>query len=85
MVPEVDESSIGVDDAAHTLFAVGREGGWPASTFRTKLLEAMVTADVIGLDRIAAGFPGLVAAYRLAKSGDEGQARLRKLISESEA
>jgi hypothetical protein len=71
------------DDAAHVLFHVGR-GGWPGSTFRRALLAAVDAADARNLALIAAGFPGLVEAVRLVRSGPEGVAKLRKITGDDE-
>lgn len=64
------------DAAAHVLFQE-RLGGWPPSTFPTKLLDAWTSADTANAERLAAAFPEYAAAIALLKSGPQGIEQLR--------
>lgn len=68
------------DVAAHVLFHYGREGGYQAGSFTTALLNAMGTADPTNLDRLAAGFPGYVAAVTAIQYDPDGVERLQAIV-----
>ncbi|MBT2226255.1 hypothetical protein [Nonomuraea sp. NEAU-A123] len=72
---------ISEEDAAHVLFHARGEG-WTPSTFRKMLLAAMDTGDAHNLDKLAAGFPGLVTAYRMVRTL-EGLDKLRAIVGEN--
>ena len=69
--------------AAHVLFHFGR-GGWPASGFKSRLVELIATADVVNRGSLALGFPGYVAAFNLAQTSDSGTATLRTIVAGAE-
>ena len=63
-------------DAQHLLHVVGYPGGVAPGHFMTSLVEALVKADTSNQDRLALGFPSLVAAYRHYAYSDGGSAEL---------
>lgn len=69
--------------AAHVLFHFGR-GGWPTSGFKSKLIEAIATADIVNRQLLAQGFPGYVAAFNLAQMSDDGTATLQAILAGAE-
>lgn len=69
--------------AAHVLFHFGT-GGWPASGFKSKLVELIATADVVNRGLLALGFPGYVAAFNLAQMSDSGTATLQAIVAGAE-
>ncbi len=69
------------DIAAHVLFHYGRDGGYQAGSFTTALLSAMGTADPSNLDRLAAGFPGYVAAVTAIQYDPNGIERLQDIAA----
>ncbi|MFF6829597.1 hypothetical protein [Streptomyces longwoodensis] len=70
------------DAAAHVLFQE-RLGGWPPSTFPTKLLDAWTSADTENAERLALAFPEYAAAIALVRSGPDGIAQLRAIAGDS--
>jgi len=64
-------------NAANVLWTFG-EGGYPGNGFTIYLLRCIEQADSVNLARLALGFPGLVAAWRLAHDTN-GIERLRSL------
>lgn len=59
-------------DAAHVLNVMGLPGGMQPGAFTSKLIEAMLVADVGNQERLARGFEGLmsaVAAYKHLPNG----------------
>ncbi|MFJ4682003.1 hypothetical protein [Streptomyces sp. NPDC088789] len=75
-------ASITPDAAAHVLFQE-RLGGWPPSTFPTKLLNAWTSADTANADRLALAFPEYAAALDLLRSGPDGIEQLRAIADGS--
>ncbi|GGR70846.1 MULTISPECIES: hypothetical protein [Streptomyces] len=73
---------ISADAAAHVLFQE-RLGGWPPSTFPTKLLDAWTSAGTANAERLAAAFPEYAAAISLVRSGAQGIAQLRAIAGDS--
>lgn len=60
----IDRTAITREDAAHVLAWAGL-GGYSGGGFVTALLHACSCADDTHLAKLALGYPGLVAAYRL--------------------
>lgn len=75
-------TEISAEAAAHVLFQE-RLGGWPPSTFPTKLLDTWTSADTANAERLAIAFPEYAAAIALVRSGPEGIERLRAIPSVS--
>lgn len=75
------EVTIPMETAAHVLFAE-RLGGWPPSTFATKLLDTWTSADTDNADRLAVAFPEYAAAIDLVKSGQQGIEQLRAICGD---
>lgn len=75
---EAAEVTIPADIAAHVLFQE-RLGGWPPSTFPSKLLDAWTSADTDNADRLAAAFPEYAAAIALMRSGAQGIEQLKAI------
>ncbi|MER8219730.1 hypothetical protein ABTZ58_03850 [Streptomyces sp. NPDC094143] len=73
---------ISADAAAHVLFQE-RLGGWPPSTFPTKLLDAWTSADTENAERLALAFPEYAAAIALVRSGQKGVEQLRAIAGDS--
>ncbi|GHI91700.1 hypothetical protein [Streptomyces olivaceus] len=73
---------IGADAAVHVLFQE-RLGGWPPSTFPTKLLDAWTSADTANAERLAVAFPEYAAAIALVRSGQQGVEQLRAIAGDS--
>lgn len=73
---------ISADAAAHVLFQE-RLGGWPPSTFPTKLLDAWTSADTANAERLALAFPEYAAAIALVRSGPGGIEQLRAIAGDS--
>jgi hypothetical protein len=73
---------ISADAAAHVLFQE-RLGGWPPSTFPTKLLDTWTSADTENAERLAVAFPEYAAAIALVKSGEQGVQQLRAIAGDS--
>jgi hypothetical protein len=71
-------TSMSADVAAHVLWTE-RKGGWPPSTFPTKLLDTWTSADTENADRLAAAFPEYAAAIALVRSGQQGIEQLRAI------
>lgn len=69
---------ITAETAANVLYYFGR-GGYEAGGFTTKLMSAIGHADTDNLDRLALGFPELVAAMTLAMQSEGGLDRLEEL------
>lgn len=72
------DPEISTDVAAHVLFQE-RLGGWPPSTFSTKLLDAWTSADTANAERLAVAFPDYAAAIALVRSGQTGIDQLRAI------
>jgi len=70
--------TISSDAAAHVLFQE-RLGGWPPSTFPTKLLNLWTSADTGNAERLAVAFPEYAAAIALVKKGQPGIDQLRAI------
>jgi len=77
--PVHQDDQIAPEVAAHVLFHFGR-GGWPASGFKSRLVELIATADVVNRGLLALGFPGYVAAFNLAQTTDDGTATLLAIV-----
>lgn len=75
-------TEISAEAAAHVLFQE-RLGGWPPSTFPTKLLDTWTSADTANAERLAIAFPEYAAAIALVRSGPEGIERLRAIAGDS--
>ncbi|MFD3310095.1 hypothetical protein [Streptomyces sp. NPDC058694] len=75
---ENPEPTIGSEAAAHVLFQE-RLGGWPASTFASKLLDLWTSADTGNAEHLADAFPEYAAAIALLKSGQPGIEQLRAI------
>lgn len=73
-------SNISAEVAAHVLFQE-RLGGWPPSTFSSKLLDAWTSADTPNAERLAAAFPEYAAAIALVRSGTQGIEQLRDIAA----
>jgi hypothetical protein len=75
-----DVDYISAEIAAHVLYPFNGTG-YRAGSFISKLIDALMTADPENQARLAWGFPGYVAAVRLAKNNAHGikylQARMR--------
>lgn len=68
---------IGVEDARHVLWYHGdKANGWQPGMFTSKLLSAAGHADAYNLEALAEGFPGLIAAVRVAQYEAGGMERL---------
>lgn len=80
----MDATSITPEIAAHVLHHFGNDGGYPASNFKTQLLNTIAVADALNRPRIAAGFPGYVAAFNLAQNQADGTAILQKIAASDE-
>lgn len=74
--------TIPAEVAAHVLFQE-RLGGWPPSTFTTKLLDTWTSADTPNAERLAVGFPEYGAAIALMRSGGAGVEQLRAIADAS--
>lgn len=79
---EPTEVTIPAETAAHVLWQE-RLGGWPPSTFSTKLLNAWTSADTPNAERLAAAFPEYAAAIALIRSGQQGIEQLRAIAGDS--
>lgn len=66
------------ETAAHVLF-LECLGGWPPSTFGTKLLNLWTSADTGNAERLAVAFPEYGAAIALMRSGTDGIEQLRAI------
>ncbi|MGV9282156.1 hypothetical protein [Streptomyces sp. NPDC003730] len=75
---------IPMETAAHVLWQ-DRLGGWPPSTFATKLLSLWTSADTDNADRLAVAFPDYAAAIALVKSGQDGIQQLRVMAGDDTA
>jgi len=64
--------------AAHVLFQE-RLGGWPPSTFASKLLDLWTSADTANAASLARAFPEYGAAIALVRSGQQGIDQLRAI------
>lgn len=72
---------IPAEAAAHVLFQE-RLGGWPPSTFATKLLDTWTSADTGNAERLAVAFPEYAAAISLVRSGGPGVQQLRAIAGD---
>ncbi|MFF7485592.1 hypothetical protein ACFZBC_08850 [Streptomyces luteogriseus] len=79
---EATEVTIPMETAAHVLWQ-DRLGGWPPSTFASKLLSLWTSADTDNADRLAVAFPEYAAAIALVKSGQDGIQQLRAIAGDS--
>lgn len=70
--------TITAETAAHVLF-LECLGGWPPSTFGTKLLNLWTSADSGNAERLAVSFPEYGAALALLRSGTAGIEQLRAI------
>ncbi|MFD9192940.1 hypothetical protein ACFWCA_32600 [Streptomyces phaeochromogenes] len=70
--------TISMETAAHVLFQE-RLGGWPPSTFASKLLDLWTSADTDNAEHLADAFPEYAAAIALLKSGQPGIEQLRAI------
>jgi len=66
------------ETAHHVLWHFGHVGYDPGS-FTAHLLEAIANADPGNQTRLSLGFPGYVAAVRLAQNSDTGIATLQAI------
>lgn len=73
--------TIPAEAAAHVLFQE-RLGGWPPSTFASKLLNLWTSADTGNADHLAVAFPEYAAAIALMRSGQEGVEHLRAIAGD---
>lgn len=73
--------TIPTEAAAHVLFQE-RLGGWPPSTFASKLLNLWTSADTANADHLAVAFPEYAAAIALVKSGQPGITQLRAIAGD---
>jgi hypothetical protein len=71
--------TISPETAAHVLAHYGHSGGYPAGRFTEQLIIAIDTADPANRDRLAEGFPGLVAAITAIQYDPDGVAYLQAL------
>ncbi|MGW0012436.1 hypothetical protein ACWDVX_22170 [Streptomyces tendae] len=76
------EVTIPIETAAHVLWTEAL-GGWPPSTFATKLLSLWTSADTDHAARLAVAFPEYAAAIALVKSGQDGIQQLRAIAGDS--
>jgi hypothetical protein len=81
--PESPLAAVTPEIAGHVLFHFGR-GGWPTSGFKTSLLQAFATADVVNRALLGKGFPGYEVAFNLAQQTADGIAVLSR-IADSES
>ncbi|MGW0495077.1 hypothetical protein ACWD0Z_06440 [Streptomyces sp. NPDC003007] len=77
----VTEVTMPQDVAAHVLWHE-RKGGYPASTFSTKLLDLWTSADTDNAERLAVAFPEYAAAIALIRSGEQGVQQLRAIAGD---
>ncbi|PWI08351.1 hypothetical protein DIZ27_23215 [Streptomyces sp. NWU339] len=77
-----EETEIPMETAAHVLWQ-DQLGGWPPSTFATKLLSLWTSADTENAERLAVAFPGYAAAIALVRSGQQGIEQLRAIAGDS--
>ncbi|AQS70874.1 hypothetical protein [Streptomyces pactum] len=75
-------AEIPMETAAHVLWQ-DRLGGWPPSTFATKLLSLWTSADTDNAARLAVAFPDYAAAIALVNSGQDGIQQLRAIAGDS--
>lgn len=75
------EVVIPMETAAHVLWTEAL-GGWPPSTFATKLLSLWTSADTGHAARLAVAFPEYAAAIALVKSGQDGIQQLRAIAGD---
>ncbi|WP_328846150.1 hypothetical protein [Streptomyces sp. NBC_00258] len=75
---ENPEPTIGAEAAAHVLFQE-RLGGWPPSTFASKLLDLWTSADTTHAEHLEDAFPEYAAAIALVKKGQPGIEQLRAI------
>lgn len=73
--------TIPAETAAHVLFQEAL-GGWPPSTFASKLLNLWTSADTANAEHLADAFPGYAAAIALVKSGQTGIQQLRAIAGD---
>ncbi|MET9142405.1 hypothetical protein [Streptomyces sp. NPDC004042] len=75
-------AEISMETAAHVLWQEAL-GGWPPSTFASKLLSLWTSADADNAAALAVAFPEYAAAIALVKSGQDGIQQLRAIASDS--
>ncbi|MBP2704472.1 hypothetical protein JOL79_11665 [Microbispora sp. RL4-1S] len=68
--------------AAHVLFHLGVDGGYPASGFKSALMGAIAQADIVNRELLALGFPGYVVAFNLAQMTEYGTRKLQEIAAE---
>jgi hypothetical protein len=68
---EAASPTISSDVAAHVLWHEAK-GGWPPSTFASKLLHLWTSADTGNAEHLANAFPEYAAAIGLMRSGQQG-------------
>lgn len=78
---EQADVTIPAEAAAHVLFQE-RLGGWPPSTFASKLLNLWTSADTGNADHLAVAFPEYAAAIALMRSGQAGVEQLRAIAGD---
>lgn len=78
---KIDTKDITPEIAAHVLFHFGEPDGSAASGFKTALLQAIATADIVNRELLARGFPGYVAAFNLAQMTEDGTATLKTIAA----
>lgn len=70
------------EDARNVLWFFGdRVNGWEAGSFTSKLMSALGSADSTNTSLLGVVFPGLVAAFSLAKENPNGLDILRDIAS----
>ncbi|WP_432091075.1 hypothetical protein [Streptomyces sp. NRRL F-5630] len=72
--------TISPETAAHVLAHFGHSGGYPAGRFTEQLIITIDTADPANRDRLAEGFPGLVAAITAIQYDPNGVAHLQRIV-----
>jgi hypothetical protein len=63
------------------LGVLGEDGGWATGGFTTKLVEAMMEADLWNRARLGAAYPELMTAVVLYKDAPDGRALLIRLAT----
>jgi hypothetical protein len=70
------------EQAVHVLAHYGA-GGFPAGDFTMALIGIIVRADPTNMAKLSLGFPGYVAAVRLAQDDRDGVTRLQEIARET--
>lgn len=71
---------INYEIAANVLSFFG-EGGYSGGSYRETILTAASKADWNNIQLLALGYPALIAAFRLAKSGENGIKTLTDIMN----